>query len=254
MVLRKAKKGIVGIEAAIVLIAFVIVAAALAFVTLNMGFFTTQKSQQVIASGLGEASSALEVDGSVLAYSESGSTVNFMIIPLKVSPGREAVDLSPKRAAIIYWLSDVGSFADIYQYYGFINYDNSKKAYVMTIYNSTGGELFNDTDKNKGMNVIGTSINTTAIYQNITKALDNHLGEDNKPDVVGILIWTDYNADDTSLDLGEKAILMVIFYDDNVKPGEYDLVKFEIKPPTGAPLTVEKTMPPGISQGVIDLG
>ena len=39
---RRKKKGIVGIEAAIVLIAFVIVAAALAFVSLNMGLFTTQ--------------------------------------------------------------------------------------------------------------------------------------------------------------------------------------------------------------------
>jgi len=38
------RKGVVGIESAIVLIAFVIVAAALAFVVLNMGFSTTQKA------------------------------------------------------------------------------------------------------------------------------------------------------------------------------------------------------------------
>ncbi|GBF09192.1 flagellin [Aeropyrum pernix] len=44
----KGRKGIVGIEAAIVLIAFVIVAAALAFVALNMGLFTTQKSKEVM--------------------------------------------------------------------------------------------------------------------------------------------------------------------------------------------------------------
>jgi len=43
-----AKKGIVGIEAAIVLIAFVIVAAALAFVAINMGMYTTQKSKEVM--------------------------------------------------------------------------------------------------------------------------------------------------------------------------------------------------------------
>ncbi|MGC8679654.1 MAG: archaellin/type IV pilin N-terminal domain-containing protein, partial [Fervidicoccaceae archaeon] len=63
---ERKKRGIVGIEAAIVLIAFVIVAAALAFVALNMGLFTTQKSKEVIGKGLGEASTALEVDGSVL--------------------------------------------------------------------------------------------------------------------------------------------------------------------------------------------
>jgi len=46
------KKGIVGIEAAIVLIAFVIVAAALAFVVINMGMYTTQKSKEVMQQGL----------------------------------------------------------------------------------------------------------------------------------------------------------------------------------------------------------
>ncbi|MGB9730355.1 MAG: archaellin/type IV pilin N-terminal domain-containing protein, partial [Thermoprotei archaeon] len=39
--IKWSKVAIVGIESAIVLIAFVIVAAALAFVVLNMGFFTT---------------------------------------------------------------------------------------------------------------------------------------------------------------------------------------------------------------------
>jgi flagellin FlaB len=57
----------VGIESAIVLIAFVIVAAALAFVVLNMGFFASQRSKAAIGTGLSQASSALEIDGSVLA-------------------------------------------------------------------------------------------------------------------------------------------------------------------------------------------
>ncbi len=39
------QRGIIGLESAIVLIAFVIVAAALAFVVLNMGFSTTQKAK-----------------------------------------------------------------------------------------------------------------------------------------------------------------------------------------------------------------
>jgi flagellin FlaB len=37
------KRGIVGIEAAIVLIAFVVIAAALAYVVINMGFFAAQR-------------------------------------------------------------------------------------------------------------------------------------------------------------------------------------------------------------------
>ncbi len=49
---RNAHRGIAGIEAAIVLIAFVIVAAALAFVVLNMGFSTTQKAKAAIIAAI----------------------------------------------------------------------------------------------------------------------------------------------------------------------------------------------------------
>lgn len=82
------KKGIVGIEAAIILIAFVIVAAALAFVVINMGMYTTQKSKEVMQQGLNEATTALEVDGAVLGYVENVGTrpkVTAIYIPLKVS-------------------------------------------------------------------------------------------------------------------------------------------------------------------------
>ena len=44
MARARKRKGIVGIEAAIVMIAFVIVAAALAFVALNMGMTATQEA------------------------------------------------------------------------------------------------------------------------------------------------------------------------------------------------------------------
>ncbi|HUU74972.1 MAG TPA: archaellin/type IV pilin N-terminal domain-containing protein, partial [Methanoregulaceae archaeon] len=40
-----------GLEAAIVLIAFVVVAAVFSYVVLGAGFFTTQKSQEVVHSG-----------------------------------------------------------------------------------------------------------------------------------------------------------------------------------------------------------
>ena len=43
--LRKRSRGIVGIEAAIVLIAFVVIAASMAYVVINMGFFAAQTGQ-----------------------------------------------------------------------------------------------------------------------------------------------------------------------------------------------------------------
>nr|AAB32838.1 flagillin {N-terminal} [Methanospirillum hungatei, GP1, flagellar filaments, Peptide Partial, 46 aa] [Methanospirillum hungatei] len=41
-----------GLEAAIVLIAFVVVAAVFSYVMLGAGFFATQKSQEVTYSGV----------------------------------------------------------------------------------------------------------------------------------------------------------------------------------------------------------
>ena len=90
----KKVKGMVGIEAAIVLIAFVIVAAALAFVALNMGFFTTQKSKEVIARGLEEASSALEIDGAVIGKNDvNARKLVGVAIPLRLASGRSPVDV-----------------------------------------------------------------------------------------------------------------------------------------------------------------
>jgi len=235
------RRGMVGIEAAIVLIAFVIVAAALAFVVLNMGFFTTQRSQQVISSGLGEASTALEVDGSVLAYSHAGSKVDYVAIPIKVSPGREAVDLFPGRASIVYWSSS-GSFADIYVAYGYISYSNGN--YTLNLYNSNGNSVLNNS-------IIGSSINITKIVETI-----NDTKPYNETDIYAVVIWIDSNQNgaDTNLELGEKAMVLIVFNKDEIKPEEYDVIKVEIKPPEGATLTVERTMPPGIPAGVIDLG
>jgi len=54
-----------GLEAAIVLIAFVVVAAVFAYVVLGAGFFTTQKSQEVVHTGVAQASTNVEVAGEV---------------------------------------------------------------------------------------------------------------------------------------------------------------------------------------------
>ena len=57
--------GFTGLEAAIVLIAFVVVAAVFGYVVLGAGFFTTQKSQEVVHTGIESASSTLQLQGDV---------------------------------------------------------------------------------------------------------------------------------------------------------------------------------------------
>jgi flagellin FlaB len=61
------EKGITGLETAIILIAFVVVAAVFAYTALSAGLFATQKSQEAVYSGLKEAQSTLELKGSVIA-------------------------------------------------------------------------------------------------------------------------------------------------------------------------------------------
>lgn len=63
----KGEKGITGLETAIILIAFVVVASVFAYTALSAGLFSTQKSQQAIYSGISEAQSTLELKGGVLA-------------------------------------------------------------------------------------------------------------------------------------------------------------------------------------------
>jgi len=62
------RKGFTGLEAAIVLTAFVVVAAVFSYVVLNAGFFTTQKSKEVVHTGVEQATSSVELAGDVVGY------------------------------------------------------------------------------------------------------------------------------------------------------------------------------------------
>ena len=67
-------EGFTGLEAAIVLIAFVVVAAVFSYVVLGAGFFTTQKSQEVVYTSVEMASSNMEVIGDVYGLAASTTT------------------------------------------------------------------------------------------------------------------------------------------------------------------------------------
>ena len=93
-----------GIETAIILVAFVITAAAFAFVILNMGFITAEKAQSVIDSGMSEATSSLLIDNSVVANfanvtggSQSDICMTKLTFYLKLSQGHSPIDISDAR-------------------------------------------------------------------------------------------------------------------------------------------------------------
>jgi len=91
---RRNKRGIVGIEAAIVLIAFVVIAAALAYVVINMGFYSAQEAKSTINKGINEATSALELDGYITGLTSSTGNVTALAIPLKLAVAQQQVDMS----------------------------------------------------------------------------------------------------------------------------------------------------------------
>jgi len=97
------EKGITGLETAIILIAFVVVAAVFAYTALSAGLFSTQKSQEAVYSGLKEARSTLELRGPVVATANStGADGNIKQIAFTVSNvlGGEAIDFTVPTAAV----------------------------------------------------------------------------------------------------------------------------------------------------------
>ena len=91
------EKGITGLETAIILIAFVVVAAVFAYTALSAGLFSTQKSQEAVYSGLKEAQSTLELRGGVIAVAETPGRAG-TIAQLKFTVGNvlggEAIDFT----------------------------------------------------------------------------------------------------------------------------------------------------------------
>ncbi len=65
--LLKGQQGVTGLETAIILIAFVVVASVFAFTVLSTGIFSAERGKETIHAGLKGARSSLELKGSVVA-------------------------------------------------------------------------------------------------------------------------------------------------------------------------------------------
>ncbi|MFA4835259.1 MAG: archaellin/type IV pilin N-terminal domain-containing protein [Dehalococcoidia bacterium] len=67
--ISKDERGITGLETAIILIAFIVVASVFAYTVLSAGLFSSQKAEETIHSGIGTAQSTMEMKGgNVIAY------------------------------------------------------------------------------------------------------------------------------------------------------------------------------------------
>ncbi|MEE8517961.1 MAG: archaellin/type IV pilin N-terminal domain-containing protein, partial [Dehalococcoidia bacterium] len=74
--LGRDQRGITGLETAIILIAFVVVASVFAYTVLSAGVFSSQKGKEAVHAGLSTARSSMEVVGSVKATSVAAVTLD----------------------------------------------------------------------------------------------------------------------------------------------------------------------------------
>jgi len=72
------QRGMTGLETAIILIAFVTVAAVFGYAVLSAGIFSAEKGKETVYAGLEQAKSSMELKGSVIAYGAPGDegTIN----------------------------------------------------------------------------------------------------------------------------------------------------------------------------------
>jgi flagellin FlaB len=182
------EEGITGIETAIILIAFVIVASVFAYVALSAGLFSTQKAKEAIYAGLDEAKSTIEIKGNVYGRMEA-AVLKEIYFTLATTTGGDMIDFTDTSSNSSNLV--VISYTDAYQIFPTVNWTMSKL-------NTTDTD--NLLDKNE----------LFLITVDLSCVSDNATGD--------------------------------------MLPGPYHTFSLEIKPPVGAVLTLERTIPARVDQ------
>lgn len=128
---KRNDNGFTGLEAAIVLIAFVVVAAVFSYVVLGAGFFTTQK-------GVEQSTSNLQLIGNVYARgtgTAGARTIDQISFTITVAPGAPSVDLEKMKIV-------------------FSTPDTTPQIYSQN--NTAGAPPFNFTTKLNGVTSVGS--------------------------------------------------------------------------------------------------
>ena len=93
---NREEEGITGLETAIILIAFVVVATVFAFVVLTTGVFSAERGKETVFAGLEKARGTMELRGGVVVTA-TGATlaVDDIQFTVATSAGGEPVPLNP---------------------------------------------------------------------------------------------------------------------------------------------------------------
>jgi len=220
------RKGFTGLEAAIVLTAFVVVAAVFSYVVLNAGFFTTQKSKEVVHTGVAQATSSIELSGDVIGHGWKYGKVN--------SSGfwNETSDPNSTCYSSYYAWNDTNKYI----------LDSNNLTVVEFYLTLTAGRhpvsmddlVISYTDKDTHNGSISYSNNSNASLGNLTMPSWN---------------YTIIHGDgDALLEFGEKAKILVALPDYGVTENQEFTI--EVKPAEGATLAITRTAPASIDKTV----
>ncbi len=184
----KDQEGITGIETAIILIAFVIVASVFAYVVLSAGLFSTQKAKEAIHAGLEEAQCTIEVKGNIYGRMAS-SVLQEVYFTVGTTTGGDSIDFTDTSGNASNLV--VISYVDNYQMFPSVNWTLTKLNTVDADNMLDNNELFMIT------------VDLSVVSANAT------------PEQM---------------------------------PGPYHTFQLEVKPPSGAVLVLERTLPARVDQ------
>ena len=98
-IFRKDEKAFTGLESAIVLTAFVVVAAVFSYVVLGAGFTTSDTAKRAIDEGVKQTTSSVELAGDVIAKGNLIPRYRTLVVTLQLTAGQSPVDIGANNSS-----------------------------------------------------------------------------------------------------------------------------------------------------------
>lgn len=166
--IKEDQQGITGLETAIILIAFVIVASVFAYVVLSAGLFSSQKAKEAVYAGMQETRSTVEIKGDVLAKMVDGKVTEVYFV-VGGRQGSEPVDFTPPSVSDNSSSKVVISFADQYQFMPAV-------PWIMTRLSAQNADNLLDQNELFLITVDLSSTSNVTAYHNFTLEVKPHVG------------------------------------------------------------------------------
>ena len=160
--IRNDERGITGLETAIILIAFVVVASVFAFVVLSTGVFSAERAKETVHAGLSEARGSMAIRGSMIANGATSSVVTLVFVVTNAVAG-EPIDLTTPTDVGNDGIPDAGSVHKAVMAYDDEHQQIEDLAYTVTYLGDNDGDsLLEVGEKAQITAKVGLAITTTA--------------------------------------------------------------------------------------------